>query len=136
MSGVNKVILVGYLGKDPELKYLDGNIAKLSFSLATTEVYKDKSGNRADHTEWHNIVLWRQMAENAGKLLKKGSQIYLEGKLQTRQWMSKEGQKKNITEIIGENFVVLHNKENNSSEPKTRFESNLDNDSDNKGLPY
>jgi single-strand DNA-binding protein len=136
MSGVNKVILIGNLGRDPELKYLEGNIAKLSFSLATTEVYKDKSGNRVDHTEWHNIVLWRNLAENAEKLLKKGSQVYIEGKLQTRQWVDKEGHKKNITEIIGETFTLLQKRENSAPTPNSGFESNLDANSDSKGLPY
>src|SRR4051812_13157345 len=111
MQGVNKVILLGHLGKDPELKYLEGNIARLSFTLATTEVYKDKANNRADHTEWHNVVLWRAVAENASKLLKKGSQVYIEGKLQTRQWTDRDNTKKNITEIVGENFVLLQKKE-------------------------
>jgi single-strand DNA-binding protein len=136
MSGVNKVILVGNLGKDPELKYLEGNIAKLSFSLATSEVYKDKAGNQVEHTEWHNIVLWRLLAENASKLLKKGVQIYVEGKLQTRQWVDKQGQKKNITEIIGENFVLLQRRDNTASQVNPSFESKLDQHSDNKGLPY
>ena len=112
MLGVNKVILVGHLGKDPEIKYLEGNIAKVSFSLATTESYKDKNGNKADHTEWHHIVMWRAIAENAEKILKKGSLVYLEGKLQTRNWLDKEGQKKNQTEILAESFVLLKNKEN------------------------
>jgi single-strand DNA-binding protein len=111
MSGVNKVILIGNLGRDPELRYLEGNIAKLSFSLATTESYKDKSGNRIDHTEWHHIVLWRSLAESAEKLLKKGYQVYIEGKLQTRQWNDKDGNKKNITEVIGENFVLLQKRD-------------------------
>jgi single-strand DNA-binding protein len=135
MSGVNKVILIGNLGKDPEIKYLEGNIARVSFSLATTEVYKDKSGNRAEHTEWHNIVLWRALAENAEKLLKKGTQVYIEGKIQTRQWTDKEGHKKNTTEIVGESFIILHKKDNtvNNSPP---FESNTNTDVDNKGLPY
>lgn len=136
MSGVNKVILIGNLGKDPELKYLDGNIAKLSFSLATTEIYKDNAGNQAEHTEWHNIVLWRYNAENAAKSLKKGTQVYIEGKLQTRQWVDKQGHKKNITEIIGESFLVLQRKENPSSPTTSGFESKLDANSDNKGLPY
>lgn len=136
MSGVNKVILVGNLGRDPELKYLEGNIARLSFSLATTEIHKDKSGNRIDHTEWHNVVLWRNLAENAQKLLKKGTQVYIEGKLQTRQWSDKDGHKKNITEIIGENFVVLQRKETGPHPANPGFESNIDENSDNSGLPY
>lgn len=137
MSGVNKVILLGNLGKDPEIKYLEGNIAKVSFTMATAEVYKDKAGNRAENTEWHNIVLWRTLAENAEKLLKKGTQIYLEGKIQSRQWTDREGHKKNITEIIGEHFIVLQRKDPNASAIATEsFESNTDADLDSKGLPY
>lgn len=111
MSGVNKVILIGNLGKDPEMRYLEGNIARLSFSLATTEVYKDKTGNRSEHTEWHHVVLWRNLAENGEKLLKKGAQVYIEGKIQTRQWTDKEGNKRNVTEVIGENFVLLQKRD-------------------------
>lgn len=136
MAGVNKVILIGNLGKDPELRYLEGNIAKLSFSLATTEVYKDKNGNKVEHTEWHNIIMWRGIAENAEKLLKKGMQIYIEGKLQTRQWTDKDGQKKNITEIIAENFNLLQRREHSASGGNSGFESNTDSNIDSKGLPY
>lgn len=137
MSGVNKVILIGNLGKDPELKYLEGNIARLSFSLATAEVYKDKAGNRAEHTEWHNVVLWRNNAENASKLLKKGMQVYIEGKLQTRQWTDREGHKKNITEIFGESFVLLQRKETPANTiNENGFASNTDVNLDSKGLPY
>ncbi len=136
MAGVNKVILIGNLGKDPELKYLEGNIAKLSFSLATTEVYKDKNGNKVEHTEWHNIIMWRGIAENAEKLLKKGMQVYIEGKLQTRQWTDKDGQKKNITEIIAENFNLLQRRESPNTGASNAFESNTDTNIDSKGLPY
>lgn len=115
MAGVNKVILVGNLGKDPELKYFEGNLAKTTFSLATSEFYRDKNGNRNEQTEWHNVVLWRTLAENAAKLLKKGSQIYLEGKLQTRQWTDKEGQKRNITEIVADTFTLLQNRDASKS---------------------
>ena len=111
MSGVNKVILVGNLGKDPEIRYTETNVARLSFTLATTEIHKDKNGNRAEHTEWHNIVMWRQMAQNAEKLLRKGMQVYIEGRLQTRQWADKEGQKKSITEINADHFVLLQKRE-------------------------
>lgn len=111
MAGVNKVILIGNLGKDPELKYLDGNIAKVNFSLATSEWHKDKQGNRIEQTEWHHIVLWRTMAESAEKMLKKGMQIYVEGKLQTRQWIDKDGVKRNITEVVGESFKILQKRE-------------------------
>lgn len=135
MSGVNKVILIGNLGKDPELKYLEGNIARLAFSMATREIYKDKSGNRSEQVEWHNIVFWRSLAESAEKMLKKGSQIYVEGKLKTRQWTDRDGYKKNITEIIGESFLILQQKET-SGLSNTSFDSNKSADIDDKGLPY
>ena len=112
MTGVNKVILVGHLGKDPEIRYMEGNIAKAVFTLATSETYKDKSGNKVEHTEWHNIVMWRGLAENAEKILKKGSLVYLEGKLKTRNWADKEGAKKNMTEILADTFTLLKQKEN------------------------
>ncbi len=115
MAGVNKVILIGNLGKDPELKYLEGNIARLNFSMATSEFHKDKNGNKIEQTEWHNIVLWRSMAESGEKMLKKGTQIYLEGKLQTRQWIDKDNNKRNITEVVGESFLVLQKKENGTT---------------------
>lgn len=135
MSGVNKVILIGNLGKDPEIRYMEGNLARVNFTMATAEVYKDKQGNRAEHTEWHNIVLWRSLAENAEKLLKKGSKIYLEGKLQTRQWTDREGQKRSVTEIVGDQFVLLQRKDN-PTEPGSGFDSNAGNDLGSKGLPY
>ena len=127
MGGVNKVILVGNLGKDPELKYLEGNIARANFSLATSETHKDKNGNKVEQTEWHNIVVWRSMAESAEKLLKKGTQIYLEGKLQTRQWIDKDGNKRNITEVVGESFLVLQRKDNVSSSPQSLGNDNTSN---------
>ena len=107
MAGINKVILIGNLGKDPEIRYLEGNVARVNFSLATTESFRDKDGNRIEHTEWHNIVFWRSLAESANKLLKKGMQVYLEGKLQTRQWQDKDGNKRQTTEVVGEHFLVL-----------------------------
>ena len=91
MAGVNKVILVGNLGKDPEVRHLEGGAAVANFPLATTETYKDKNGNRNEQTEWHNIVVWRGLAEVAEKYLKKGMTIYIEGKLRTRSWDDKEG---------------------------------------------
>ena len=126
MAGVNKVILIGNLGKDPEIKYLEGNIAKANFSLATSEWHKDKQGNKVELTEWHHIILWRSMAESAEKMLKKGTQVYIEGKLQTRQWVDKDNIKRNITEIVGESFLVLQKKEStNTASPNAE---NLDSD--------
>jgi single-strand DNA-binding protein len=138
MAGVNKVILIGNLGKDPELKYLEGNIARASFSLATSEAYKDKSGHPIDHTEWHNIVMWRHHAENAEKFLKKGMQIYVEGKIQTRQWTDKDGQKRNVTEIVADTFRILQKRENT---PGNVSQTGFDNDThfddmSSKDLPF
>jgi single-strand DNA-binding protein len=107
MSGVNKVILVGNLGKDPEVRSIEGGAKVATFSLATNEVFKGKDGNKVEQTEWHNIVVWRGLAELAEKYLRKGSQIYLEGRIKTRSWDDKEGNKKYITEIVGDNMTFL-----------------------------
>lgn len=107
MSGVNKVILIGNLGKDPEVRYLEGGIAVANFSLATTEVHKSRSGEKVESTEWHNIVLWRGLAEVAEKLLKKGMQVYVEGRLRTRSWEDKDGTKKRATEITADVLNIL-----------------------------
>ena len=115
MAGVNKVILVGNLGKDPEVRHLEGGTAVASFSIATTEVYKDKTGARQEQTEWHNIVVWRGLAEIAEKYLKKGMTIYIEGKLRTRSWDDKEGHKRYSTEVVGDTFTILSKKENQST---------------------
>lgn len=138
MAGVNKVILLGNLGRDPDIKYLEGNIARASFSLATTEAFKDKNGNRIEQTEWHNIVMWRAMAENAEKLLKKGTQIYLEGKIHTRQWTDKDGQKKSVTEIVADNFKILQKRDAQSQQgPTGGFDNDVNFDSQNsKDLPF
>lgn len=115
MAGVNKVILVGNLGKDPEIRHLEGGAAVANFTLATSESYKDKSGARQEQTEWHNVVVWRGLAEIAEKYLKKGMTIYIEGKLRTRSWDDKEGHKRYSTEIVGDTFTILSKKENNPS---------------------
>ena len=116
MAGINKVILVGNLGKDPEVRYLEGGTAVANFPIATSETFKDKtSGERKTNTEWHNIVVWRGLAEIAEKYLKKGSQIYLEGKLRTRQWQDKDGNSRYTTEIVADNLQMLGRKEDNPS---------------------
>jgi single-strand DNA-binding protein len=107
MRGVNRVMLIGNLGKDPDMQFLEGNIAVAKFSLATTEAYKDRNGRLMTQTEWHTIVLWRGLAELAQKYLHKGSQVYVEGRLKTRSWEDKEGNKKFATEIVGDNLIML-----------------------------
>lgn len=104
---VNKCILVGNLGKDPELRYTGSGTAVCNFSLATTENYKDRDGNKQEKTEWHNIVIWRQLAEIAGKYLTKGKQVYLEGKIQTRSYDDRDGNKRYITEIVVDEMQML-----------------------------
>jgi len=109
MSGINKVILVGHLGKDPEVRHLDGNVTVASFPLATSETF-NKDGKRVEQTEWHNIVMWRGLAEVASKYLQKGKLVYIEGKLRTRSFEDKEGNKKYTTEVVAENFTMLGRK--------------------------
>jgi len=104
---VNKVILVGRLGRDPETRYTGGGQAVANFSVATDESYKDKNGERQKRTEWHKIVVWSKLAEIAQQYLKKGSLLYLEGRIQTREWQDKEGQKRTTTEIVATNFRML-----------------------------
>ena len=116
MAGINKVILIGNLGKDPEVRYLENGTAVANFTLATTESYMDKAtGNRVDNVEWHNIVVWRKQAEIAAQYLKKGSQIYVEGKLATRNYQDKAGVTKYITEIVVQNFTMLGAKPTNAT---------------------
>jgi single-strand DNA-binding protein len=104
---VNKVILVGRLGRDPETRYTGGGQAVANFSLATDETYKDKSGERQKRTEWHKIVVWGKQAEIAQQYLKKGSLIFVEGRIQSREWQDKEGQKRTSFEIVANNFRML-----------------------------
>ncbi len=108
---VNKVILVGNLGKDPELRYTPSGAAVATFSLATTERYKDRDGNRQEKTEWHNIVAWRQLAEICGKYLHKGRQVYIEGRIQTRSYDDRDGNKRYITEIVADQMQMLGNRD-------------------------
>ncbi|PZP52402.1 MAG: single-stranded DNA-binding protein [Pseudopedobacter saltans] len=114
MRGVNKVILIGNLGKDPDVQFLEGNIAVAKFPLATTETYKDRTGKLVSQTEWHTVVLWRGLAELAQKYLHKSSLIYVEGHLKNRCWEDKDGVKKFATEIVGDNLIMLDKKSESS----------------------
>ncbi len=107
MRGLNKVTLIGNLGKEPEIQILEGNVAVAKFSLATSETFRDSQGKTQTQTEWHSVVLWRGLAELAEKYLQKGSMIYLEGKIKTRSYVDKNNEKKFVTEIIGESFLML-----------------------------
>lgn len=126
MIGVNKVILIGNLGKDPEIVMFD-NVKKASFPLATTEQYKNHEGLKIDETEWHNIVCWRGLADVADKFLKKSMQVYIEGKLKSRQWEDREGNKRRTVEIVAENFKILTKNFNNQN---SNYMSNQSNSSE------
>ena len=112
---VNKVILIGRLGKDPETRYMTSGEAVTNATLATSENWKDKSGEKQEKTEWHNLVFYRRLAEIAGEYLKKGSQVYVEGKLQTRKWQTKEGQDRYTTEIVVNEMTMLGGKSTGGS---------------------
>ncbi|NNC83121.1 MAG: single-stranded DNA-binding protein [Flavobacteriales bacterium] len=107
MAGINKVILVGNLGKDPEVRHLENGAVVANFPIATSEVYTDKNGQRVTQTEWHNVVLWRRNAEVAEKYLSKGRQVYIEGKLRTRNWTDREGNTRYTTEVVGDVLQLL-----------------------------
>ncbi|HBG05909.1 MAG: single-stranded DNA-binding protein [Geobacteraceae bacterium GWC2_58_44] len=110
MASLNKVMLIGNLGKDPEVRYTAGGTAVASFSLATSEKFKGKSGEWEEKTEWHNITLWARLAEIAGEYLAKGKTVYIEGRLQTRKWQDKDGKDRYTTEIVGEKMQMLSGK--------------------------
>lgn len=109
--GVNKVILIGNLGGDPEVRFTPDGVAVANFSLATTESWKDRNGERQERTEWHRLVLWRQLAEIAKNYLRKGSKLYVEGKLQTRSWDDQSGQKRYTTEVVVNEMEMLDSRE-------------------------
>lgn len=108
---VNKVILLGNLGKDPEVRYMTSGEAMATITLATSETWKDKSGEKQEKTEWHRVVFFGKLAEIAGEYLKKGRQVYVEGKLQTRKWQDKEGQERYTTEIVAKEMTLLGGKQ-------------------------
>jgi single-strand DNA-binding protein len=133
MASVNKVILVGNLGRDPEVRYMPNGEAVCNFSIATTDSWKDKAGVKQERTEWHNIVMYRKLAEIAGEYLKKGSSTYIEGRLQTRKWQTKEGDDRYTTEIIASTMQMLGTKpastgqQSNNSYDKDNFTPPLNN---------
>ena len=114
---INKVILLGNVGRDPEVRHLDNNATVARFSLATSESYKNKNGEKVTNTEWHNIVAWRNQAEFAGKYIKKGTLLYIEGKIRTRSWDDKDGNKRYTTEVEVENFQLLGRRSDDQGQP-------------------
>ena len=128
MASVNKVILVGNLGRDPEVRYMPNGEAVCNFSIATTDSWKDKSGAKQERTEWHNIVMYRKLAEIAGEYLKKGRPVYVEGRLQTRKWQTKEGQDRYTTEIIADQMQMLGGRDGGGS--NASYDGGMDQGSD------
>jgi single-strand DNA-binding protein len=115
MASVNKVILIGNLGRDPEVRYMPSGDAMVNISLATTDNWRDKSGEKQEKTEWHRVVMFGKVAEIAGEYLKKGSQAYFEGRLQTRKWTDKEGQERYTTEIVADRMQMLGSRSGGSA---------------------
>ena len=115
MSSLNKVMLIGHLGKDPEVRYTPDGTPVATFSLATSENWTDKSGTRQERTEWHTVVVWRKLAEICKRYLTKGRQVYIEGRIQSREWNDKEGNKRRTTEIIATQMVMLGSRQQGAS---------------------
>jgi len=115
---INKVMLIGNVGRDPEVRYLDNGVVVAKFPLATSETYTNKNGDRITNTEWHNVVLWRKLAEVAEKYVKKGNPLYIEGKIRSRSYDDKDGNKRYITEIVADNMQMLGRKSDDSSDTK------------------
>lgn len=107
MAGVNKAILIGNLGRDPEVRTLESGVKVASFPIATTERFTGRNGEKTEHTEWHNIVVWRGLADVAERYLRKGNSVYIEGRIRTREWDDKDGNKRYTTEIIADNMTML-----------------------------
>ena len=137
---VNKVILIGNVGGDPDVKYFNEGVAVARFSLATTEVYNNKNGERVSQTEWHNIVLWRNLAQIAEKYVKKGMTLYIEGRLRTRSWDDQNGIKRYTTEIYGDSMQMLSRKQESTEKtpepPVPTPPVNLMNNDDSDDLPF
>lgn len=120
MSSVNKAIILGRVGKDPEIRYMPNGEAVANFSIATSETWKDKSGEKQEKTEWHNITAYRKLAEIIGEYVKKGSLIYIEGRIQTRKWQDKEGKDRYTTEIVADEMQMLSGKQESAQESKPK----------------
>ncbi len=125
---VNLVTLIGNVGKEPEIRNLDGGLIVASFSLATTESYKNKAGERVKNTEWHNITCWRHLAELAEKYIKKGSKLYIQGKITTRKWEDKDGNTRYTTDIIAQQIQLLDSKPRNEANPPNALTDDLPNE--------
>jgi single-strand DNA-binding protein len=140
-TGVNKVILVGFLGRDPEVRYTKSSQAVASFSIATTEKWTGKDGNKEEKTEWHKITAWGKLGEICGEYLTKGKQVYIEGRLETKEWEDKEGIKRQTTEIVANNMTMLgqsggsHEPSNSSSLPPKSPSSGSD-DFEDDDIPF
>lgn len=128
MSGVNKVILIGRLGRDPEMRFTKSGDGVCNFSMATSETWTDKSGEKQEKTEWHNIVIWGKLAEIATEYLSKGKQVYIEGRLQTREWDDKDGNKRSTTEIVANNMTMLGGGETKEQQPGPNSQSMREDD--------
>ncbi|MFA5444970.1 MAG: single-stranded DNA-binding protein, partial [Bacteroidales bacterium] len=116
----NKVMLIGNVGKDPEIRHLESGTAVANITLATTERYKDRNGETQEQTEWHNVVLWRGLADVTERFVRKGSQIFIEGKIRTRSWEDQSGQKRYTTEIVADNMQLLGRKSDNPANASAR----------------
>jgi single-strand DNA-binding protein len=132
---LNKVILIGNVGKDPEIRHLDSGVAVANFPLATSETYTAKNGEKVTTTEWHNIVLWRGLAEVAEKYVTKGKQIFIEGRIRTRTYDDKDGNKKYITEIYGDTLQLLGKKDESSGNSHNEYQNNSSNKPEVSGEP-
>jgi single-strand DNA-binding protein len=137
MASINKVILVGNLGKDPEIRHTESGVAVARFPIATSESYKDKTGNKVERTEWHNIVAWRGLAEVAEKYLKKGQSVYVEGKIRTNNYQDKEGIQRYSIEIVADNMTMLggRGEGTNGQSQNNAQENNAGYNSGNAGKP-
>ncbi|MDD2771033.1 MAG: single-stranded DNA-binding protein [Bacteroidales bacterium] len=124
---LNKVMLIGNVGKDPEIRHLESGTAVANITLATTERYKDRNGELQEQTEWHNVVLWRGLADVTERFVRKGSQIFIEGKIRSRSWEDQSGQKRYTTEIVADNMQLLGRRSDNPANAPARGESSANN---------